>query len=180
MRMPLYEEHEADISRRNLSAVLSEAHEPACLLGGWAVHATVDARYRMAKGRGYLGSKDIDLGFHFKGDEDAEAVRGSALARTVRSLEGIGYEGMSFRMAKYYHRDTRRPLTGDEASRVPLYDMFVMYVDLMVDNIPAGAKGALGFIPADEKAIGHALVRGMSDEIDRFGARILLRGPMSF
>ena len=44
MRMPLYEEHETDISRRNLPAVLSEAHEPACLLGGWAVHATVDAR----------------------------------------------------------------------------------------------------------------------------------------
>lgn len=146
-------------------------------MGGWAVHATVDARYRMAKGRGYLGSKDIDLGLHFEGDEGAEAVRGSALARTVRSLEGIGYEGTSFRMAKYYHRDTRRPLTGDEASRVPLYDMFAMYVDLMVDNIPAGAKDALGFVPADEKAIGHALVRGMSDEIDRFGARILLPRP---
>lgn len=175
--MPLYEEHETRISRQSLPSVLAEASEPACLLGGWAVYTTVNSRYRLANGHEYLGSRDIDIGFHFEGGEDANAVRRSALARTIRSLGRIGYEGAAFRMVKYYRKETRRPLTRDEASRVPLYDMFGMYVDLMVDNVPPGAKDALGFVPADEKMIGHALVRDMSDEIDGFGARILLPRP---
>ena len=148
-----------------------------CLLGGWAVHATVGSRYRLACGREYIGSRDIDLGFHFEGNEGAEAVRGSALAGTVRSLGEIGYEGAAFRMVKYYARDTRRPLSREEASRVPLYDMFAMYVDLMVDNVPPGAKEALGFVPADEPMIGHAMAGGLSDEVDEFGGRALLPRP---
>lgn len=148
-----------------------------CLLGGWAVHATVNSRYRLACGREYIGSRDIDLGFHFEGDEGAEAVRGSALAGTVRSLEGIGYEGAAFRMVKYYARDARRPLSREEASRMPLYDMFAMYVDLMVDRVPPGAKEALGFVPADEPMIGHAMSGGLSDEVDGFGGRALLPRP---
>ena len=176
--MLLYEKYETEISQRNLSAVLSEASEPVCLLGGWAVHAAVNSRYRLATGRDYIGSRDIDLGFHFEGGEDAEAVRSSALAGTVRSLGRIGYEGVAFRMVRYYSRDSRRrPLTREEASKTPLHDMFGMYVDLMVDNVPPGARDALGFVPVDEKMISHALVEGRSDEIDEFGARILLPRP---
>ena len=173
----LYERHETDISRRNLSVVLSEASEPVCLLGGWAVHATVNSRYRLASGREYIGSRDIDLGFHFEGGEDAEAVRGSALAGTVRSLGRIGYEGAAFRMVRYYGRDAQKPLAGEEAAKMPLYDMFAMYVDLMVDRVPPGAKEALGFVPADEPMIGHAMAGGLSNEVDEFGARALLPRP---
>lgn len=175
--MPPCENRETDISRRSLSAVVGAASEPACLLGGWAVHATVDSRHRLATGREYIGSADIGLGFHFEGGEDAEAVRGSALARTVRSLEGIGYEGAGHHMVKHYDWDTRRPLTEEEASRTPSHNMLSMYVDLMVDNVPPGARDALGFAPAVEKMIGHALVGGLSDEIDGFGAHILLPRP---
>lgn len=175
--MPLYEEHETHISQQNLSSVLAEASEPVCLLGGWAVYTTVNSRYRLANGHEYLGSRDIDIGFHFEGGEDANAVRRSALARTIRSLNRIGYEGAAFRMVKYYHKETRRPLTRDEASGVPPYDRFGMYVDLMVDNVPPGAKDALGFVPADEKMIGHALVRDMSDEIDKFGGASYCPAP---
>lgn len=148
-----------------------------CLLGGWAVHATVDTRYRLATGREYIGSRDIDLGFHFEGGEDAEAVRGSALAGTVRSLGKIGYEGAGHRMVRHYDWDTRRPLTREEAARTPSHNMVRMYVDLMVDNAPPGAREALGFVPVDEKMIGHALVGGLSDEVDGLGARVLLPRP---
>ena len=175
--MPLYERHEAEISQRNLSAVLSEASEPVCLLGGWAVHAAVNSEYRLATGRDYIGSRDICLGFHFEGGEDAEAVRSSALAGTVRSLGRIGYEGAGFRMVRHYGRDSRRPLTKEEASSIPLHGMFAMYVDLMVDNVPPGAGDALGFVPAAERMIAHAIVGGRSDEIDEFGARVLLPRP---
>ena len=176
--MPPCEKHETGMSQRSLPAVLSEASEPVCLLGGWAVHAAVNSGYRLATGRDYIGSRDICLGFHFEGGEDAEAVRSSALAGTVRSLGRIGYEGAASRMVRYYGRDSRRrPLTKEEASKTPLRDMFCMCVDLMVDNVPPGAGGALGFVPAAERMIGHALVGGRSDEIDEFGARILLPRP---
>lgn len=148
-----------------------------CLLGGWAVHATVNSRYRLASGREYIGSRDIYLGFHFEGGEDAEAVRGSALAGTVRSLGRIGYEGAAFRMVRYYNRDAQRPLAREEAARMPLYDMFAMYVDLMVDVVPPGAKEALGFVPANEPMIGHAMAGGLSNEVDEFGAHALLPRP---
>lgn len=173
--MPPCEKHETGISQRSLPAVLSEASEPVCLLGGWAVHAAVNSGYRLATGRDYIGSRDIYLGFHFEGGEDAEAVRSSALAGTVRSLGRIGYKGAASRMVRYYGRDSRRrPLTREEASKAPLRDMFCMYVDLMVDNVPPGAGDALGFVPAAERMIAHALVGGRSDEIDEFGARVLL------
>ena len=80
-------------------------------------------------------------------------------------------------MARHYDWDTRRPLTGEEASRTPPHNMVRVCVDLMVDNAPPGAREALGFVPVDEKMIGHALVGGLSDEVDGLGARVLLPRP---
>lgn len=62
----------------------------------------------------------------------------------MRSLGRIGYEGAAFRMVWYYNRDAQRPLAREEAARMPPYDMFAMYVDLMVDVVPPGARRPLG------------------------------------
>ena len=47
-------------------------------------------------------------------------------------------------MVWYYNRDAQRPLAREEAARMPPYDMFAMYVDLMVDVVPPGARRPLG------------------------------------
>ena len=49
---------------RELSKVLSELGGQVCLLGGWAVYLTVNENFRASEGRNFMGSRDIDLGFH--------------------------------------------------------------------------------------------------------------------
>ncbi len=173
----LCEEHEAEISRNNLAAVLARADGPVCLLGGWAVHLAVNSRYGLARGRDYLGSKDVDLGFHLPRDGDPESVRRSPLARSIGVLEGIGFRMVGSRLVKHYHRESRRALSDEEARKVPMHDMFSMYVDPMVDNVPDGARAALGFSPLDEAMLAEVFEGGRYDEIDEFGARIMLPKP---
>jgi hypothetical protein len=35
-----------------------------CLIGGWAIYETVNKNFTADRGRPYIGSKDIDIGFH--------------------------------------------------------------------------------------------------------------------
>ena len=136
----LYETYEAEISKGTLPAVLSGVDEPVCLLGGWAVYLAVNSRYKKARGRSYHGSKDIDLGFHFSGDESAESVRQSAFARSVKMLEESGFYEIGSRLVKHYHRETRRALSEERSKKVPMHDMFSMYVDPIVDRVPDRAR----------------------------------------
>ncbi len=46
----LYENYEAEISKDNLSTVLSQVAKPVCLLGGWAVYLTVNENYKRVMG----------------------------------------------------------------------------------------------------------------------------------
>ena len=60
----MYADNEVYITSSNLSAVVSGIVEPACLLGGWAVYAAVNRNFKVEQGINYIGSRDIDLGFH--------------------------------------------------------------------------------------------------------------------
>lgn len=173
----LYEDCETDISKRMLASVLAEVESPACLLGGWAVYLAVNARYSQERGEDYHGSKDIDLGFHFSGDESAESVLGSPLAKSIRALERMGFWGVSARMVKAYHRESRRPLGEQEAKRVPQHDLFYMYVDPIVDAIPGTFRDAMGFAPIDEPLLRTVFEDGQYDETGEFGARLLVPKP---
>ena len=69
-----YTEDETVISKSNLSAVVSNVKGPVCLLGGWAVYATVNQNFSAERGRNYVGSRDIDLGFHVDETREVYAV----------------------------------------------------------------------------------------------------------
>ena len=62
--MELYANYETEISFKYLKEVVNILDDPICILGGWAVYFTVNERIKADRGMGYLGSKDIDLGFH--------------------------------------------------------------------------------------------------------------------
>ena len=175
--MMLYETHEAEISRGTLPAVLAGVDEPVCLLGGWAVYLAVNSRYKKARGRNYHGSKDIDLGFHFSGDESAESVRRSAFARSAKRLEEAGFYEIGSRFVKHYHRETGRALSEERSKKVPMHDLFSMYVDPIVDRVPDCARDVLGFDPLNEAMLRAVFEDGRYDEIDDFGARIRLPKP---
>ena len=173
----LYEDYETEISKRNLAAVLTGVGEPVCLLGGWAVYLVVNSRYRRARGMDYHGSKDIDLGFHFSGNESPELVRQSALARSVKGLEGMDFYEVGSRFVKQYHRESKRALSEEDAKKVPQHNLFALYVDPIVDNVPDGVSDVMGFDPLSEDMLRAVFEDGRYDEIDEFGARIMLPKP---
>ena len=89
----------------------------------------------------------------------------------------MGFYEVGSRMVVQYHRESRRPLSEKEAKKIPMHDLFSMYVDLIVDNVPDGIKNILGFVPLDERMLGTVFDDGRYDEIDKFGARIILPKP---
>ncbi len=173
----LYENYETEISKDNLVTVFSKVTKPLCLLGGWAVYLTVNENYKNDKGRDYHGSKDIDLGFHFSNNESEEALKNSAFNQSIKALEEIGFYSVGFRLVQHYHRETKKILTPEEAKKIRLYDIFDLYVDLMVDNIPNNIKNILGITPADEKLLELVFEKGGFTEVDEFGVKILLPKP---
>ncbi len=173
----LYEEYETEISRDNLVRVFSKVTKPPCLLGGWAVYLTINKNYKKDKGRDYHGSKDIDLGFHFSKNETRESMENSAFSQSIRALEGIGFYSIGFRLVQHYHRETKRVLTEQEARKIPQYDLFDLYVDPLVDNIPNNIHDVLGITPADEKLLGLLFEKGEFVETKEFGVPVRLPKP---
>lgn len=173
----LYEGYETEIPQSVLSRVVAAIPAPACLLGGWAVYYTVNSRYRADTGKSYHGSRDIDLGFHLERDATAESLRGSALAGAIDALKGMGFRSMGVRLFKEYHRETRLVLSEAKAKRTPSYNIFHLYVDLLVDNVPGGIKKAIGFTPFDEKMLANVFGGRMFRAIDELPARVILPDP---
>lgn len=173
----LYEEYEAKTSYEILPKVLSIVPEPACLIGGWAVYHTVNADYKAKTGASYQGSKDIDLGFHMEENATAESLRETPFAKTSRALEEMGFRGMGGRLFKEYHRETCLPLSEAKAKRTPSYNLFQLYVDLLVDSAPEAIKSVVGFTPFDEKILSHVFKGRMFKMIDEFPVNVILPAP---
>ena len=173
----LYEDYETEISKRILATVMAKIKDPVCLMGGWAVHLTVNVRYKQSTGREYLGSKDIDLGFHFSKTQTTESLRQSACAVSIKILKQMGFYRQSFRMVQAYHRETRRRLSKDEEKKTSTYNIFKLYVDPIVDNIPDQFREVMDFSPIDEPLLRSVFEGARYDEIDEFGVRFLLPKP---
>ena len=142
----MYDDFEVEISRRYLEKVTEVLDEPIVMLGGWAVYLSVNERYKDMTGRDYIGSRDIDLGFHI--DKNSKS---QTLIDVISTLEKeLGFSPLSFRFFKEVHRETGLDLDPETARRTPSYDIFPMYVDLIVDHIPDNFKETYGFNPVDE------------------------------
>ena len=172
----LHEECETEVPRSALPRVVASLPAPVCLLGGWAVYYTVNARYRSSTGMEYHGSRDIDLGFHLERDATARSMRESALAKSIEALKE-GFRSTGARLFREHHRETRMILSEARAKKTPSYNIFQLYVDVLVDNAPRGIKKAIGFTPLDEGLLAHVFKGGMSRAIDEFPARVILPAP---
>lgn len=145
----MYEPYETRISKRYLEVVLSRIARPVCLLGGWAVYLHVNENFRGATGREYIGSRDIDLGFHLETRWTEEELRGSAFAKSLRILEGLGFMPLGFRYLKEFHTETAEEL-GKERRDTPQHFVFPLYVDPIVDAIHPEFYRVFKFHPVDE------------------------------
>lgn len=146
----LYEPNEIKTSEKQLMKIFQQLPSTICLLGGWAAYHIVNKNFEKAHGRKYIGSRDIDLGFHINKEWTEKQLARSKFARAIRILENMNFRCISFRLVKDFDLDTGRELTPEESTRLPLYQIFQLYVDPIVDNIHPKIKDLLGFVPIDE------------------------------
>jgi len=111
------------ISERELNTVWDKVGEKSLLIGGWAAHFLVNDSFRKWKKADYIGSKDIDLG-----------IRASDLDTIIERLVHIGYKPLNFRFYKIFDRETGRELSVKESRKFPLYNLFYLYIDLILDR----------------------------------------------
>ena len=173
----LYQPYEIEISQRYLKSVLSAAKEPICILGAWAVYMTVNESFSRDQGRNYLGSRDIDLGFHLNENATEKELRNSDFNSVIQVLERSGFEFVGFRLVKHFHTETRRELKGAEARKTPSYETFELYVDPIVDAVPKLSKKVFGFVPIDEPMLSRVFIQKEAKTTALFGKRVLLPLP---
>jgi len=126
----MYSKNETDISYNYLKEIISKLKEPIVIIGGWAVYLSVNKKYKQEQGVNYIGSRDIDLGFNTM----------DSLLETANILEKNGFSLIGFRYVKDIDYETGRELTKEEAKKSPQYNIFSMYVDLLISNIPKNAR----------------------------------------
>ncbi len=142
----MYDKTETDISRRHLEEVVKSIEDPIVVIGGWAVSLLVNEKYKENTGRDYIGSMDIDLGFHM----DRPELEKTTLARVLSKLESMGFNMVGFRLQKQVNLSTGETLAEEKAKALAQYELFQMNVDLIVDRIPKDFKEKFGFDPIDE------------------------------
>lgn len=124
-----------------------------------------------------MGSRDIDLGFHVSKDWSDSELRNSPLAGAIDGLSNAGFVPISFRLVKYFHTETRKELTEEEARTTNLPFVFDLYVDPIVDSIHSRLQEVLGFVPLDEPLLSHAFDGTRSATVEAFGGKFLLPDP---
>lgn len=173
----MYLDYETQISQEHLTAVFSQMTQPVCLTGGWAVYLTVNAKFNEVNGRNYIGSRDIDLGFHIDPRWTVEELQRSALSQSANILTGRGFIGTGFRFVKYYDIETKKEITEEESKKKRPYEMFQLFVDTMGDNTHADAEKILGFPLLDEALLSHVFADGKSVTVREFGGRFTIPTP---
>jgi hypothetical protein len=66
------------------------------LLGGWAVYYIVNENFQKATGRTYIGSRDIDLGFHLNKVWSKAQLAKSDFINSITTLENMGSDQLVF------------------------------------------------------------------------------------
>lgn len=168
----MYDNKETKRSFEYLQKVVSVLEEPICLLGGWAVFLTVNKNYKANTDRDYLGSRDIDLGFHL---EEGKDFSKSSFAKAMKKLEEEGFKEVGGRMVKELDFETGKELSKEEAQAKPIFDIHKMFVDLMVDYIPKSLDEKNRKLLLDETLLEYVFAKKENrTELEEFSKKLWL------
>jgi len=170
----LYEPVEIQISERYLEKVFKLIKGNICLLGGWAAYHIVNNNFEKTTGRKYIGSRDIDIGFHIDKNWTEQQLKRSEFCNAIKQIENMGFRSVSFRLVKDFHLETGRELTPAESAKLPQYQIFNLFVDPVVDYIHPKIKPMLGFVPIDEPLLSLVFTERLSTTAKLFGTNVLL------
>lgn len=175
----MYEPHEIEISSKYLKTVVGRLEEPICLIGGWAVYHMVNKNFKKATGRDYIGSRDIDIGFHFEKNWSEKELRESSFAKSIGIIEKeLGFVPVGFRYVKEFHIETEKELRTDEVKTTPLHFIFPLYIDPIVDIIHPKFYEVFKFNPVDEPLLEMVFLDKANRMTEKsFGKNLLLPKP---
>ena len=173
----LYQPNETATSEKQLQTIFKKLKSQTCLLGGWAVYHLVNRSYEKTTGRKYVGSRDIDIGFHIDKEWTEEQLRNSEFATAIKTIEELHFTQVSFRLFKEFNIDNGKELTPEESAKLPLYQIFQLYIDPIVDYIHPKIKTLLGFVPIDEPLLSLAFQEKLHTIQTLFGKKIMLPKP---
>jgi hypothetical protein len=111
------------ISFTELEKVWKKIRNDVLVIGGWAAHFLSNDQFRSWKRIDYIGSKDIDIG-----------IRGRDVEIVTKKLEELGYIPINFRFYKIFDRSTKKPVEEKIAKKLPLFEIFYLYVDVILDE----------------------------------------------
>lgn len=158
-----------EISERELRPVTRLIEPPACLLGGWAVYFHVTPGFRAEHDREYIGSRDIDLGFHVDPAWTETELLDSPIGVSIDRIQEHGYDPLSFRFVRHFDRETSDPLTPEEANATPQHNIFSLYLDLVADTRELDRfRDALGFTPVAEELLQHVFDGRGTEPLNEF------------
>lgn len=89
----------------------------------------------------------------------------------------MGFEPISFRFVKYFHTETKKELSAEEARRTNQTFIFNMYIDPLVDKIHPDSKKLLGFVPIDEPLLAEVFDSKKRLLVEGFGSKIIIPRP---
>ncbi|MEK6935950.1 MAG: hypothetical protein AABW67_04115, partial [Nanoarchaeota archaeon] len=137
----------------------------------------VNKNFEKAQGRPYIGSRDIDLGFHLDKNANIEQMKNSALSLSLDILQNqLKFESVSFRLLKEIHTETEEEISPGKI--IPAHFIFPMYVDVLVDNIPEKFRDTFHFQPADEPLLSFVFENSKyRDEPREFNKKLWLPKP---
>lgn len=146
----MYETRITDLSKQYLEKLVKVIEDDIYLLGGWAVYYVVNENFSKIRKRDYIGSRDIDIGFHFEHQWDQEMIKSCSFVNCISQLENLGFQWQSFRLYKDFDYDTLRELSPEESALKQYYEIVRMYIDPIVDIIHKDFQKICGFNPLDE------------------------------
>jgi len=173
----LYEPNKIKTSEKQLEKIFKQLPSPICILGGWATYHIVNKNFEKTNGKKYIGSLDIDIGFHIDKEWTEEQLRKSEFATAIRTIEKMGFRSVSFRLIKDFDLDTGKELTLEESTSLPLYQIFQLYIDPIVDCIHPRIKDLAGFMPIDEPLLSLVFQDKMYTKTTLFEKTVLLPQP---
>lgn len=148
--MALYARYETDTSFDYLEKIIEILEEPICVLGGWAVYLTVNNKFKEELGADYLGSRDIDLGFHIDPSLNEKELSESTMKKALNILDKNGFKPQGFRYYKEIEYGTDKELSKEEAKKIPPHNIFTIFIDPIVDYVHPLFKKIFNFDPVDE------------------------------
>lgn len=161
----MYRTEETDLSYYYLKKIFVENKLDAVLIGGWATYLMVNEEFKKRNGFNYIGSRDIDIGFRLESDWDENRLIESEFASTLRTLKHLGFKPISFRQQICFDYDTLKMLTDVDLINKPEYEIFRLYIDMVVNVIPDSFEKTFGFMPVDEPLLDLSFYQGKEDYV---------------